>query len=372
MRRVPWNTCTSFAAAGTTLAYAILISAFGWHWQLIPGGISGLVAAYAVSTMMGGWLARIGLERHFLLGVFAGVGAALLTLFAGCIALTVTNFIVWMAIEVSDAPSGQPFLNAVGELAPSYARDFVIEPVLAGLLYGQVPSIVLGVIYGVILASRTPDAKRSPVKGTAPVYLASGIGVALVLVVGGTTMSVITRDGGYSHVPVGVPVAIGGCSSSTMPNGVLAYCEGSPCEEGYCDWDSRIDAIAVYVRGPENKQWRHTGGGIGNTSSPHVVRHNMWWVQPGSDGSFDESNPHRFVRYEFWFDRDNVVFREQSFEFKPGMLFVVRYSDDWSYAVSVGREALENTDVTFDQLQRVLDETCEIAGCRDRGFQISE
>ena len=49
--------------------------------------------------------------------------------------VAVANLLLQTGIEVANAPSGQPFWNAVAEFAPSNARDFVVEPVLAGLLF---------------------------------------------------------------------------------------------------------------------------------------------------------------------------------------------------------------------------------------------
>jgi len=372
MSRPAWNSCTTFAAIGSALAYPLLISGFGLYWELIPGGLAGLIASYAVSTLIGAWFARIDIGRHLAHRIIAGVGAALITLLAATLAVTTTTFLVAMGIELAESPAGQPFWNAVAEFVPGNVADFIGNPTLAGLYFGQWPAVVLGIVFGATLRPTGPEAQTATALSSAPRYVASGSAILLTLLFASTTILMNDEQDPRTHVPVGVPVAIGGCGTAPVSGGVLGYCRGTPCVQGICEWGTEFDAIAVLVQGPANSQWRFTGGGMGNTTSPHIVGHRTRWVQPGPEGYFNEYNPTRQARYEFRFDGEIVRLRGSSFDFVPGMLLIITYADDWSYTVDVGQDALRDAGVTLAQLQEKLDEICAMNPLCDQSFQITE
>ena len=366
MLRVPWNSCTTFAAIGSALAYAILIPAFGLYWELVPGGIAGLIAVYAVSTATGNWLSSIGIRRLLPQCLITGIGAALITLLAGTCAIAATNLLVQAGIDVADAP-GLPLWNATIESLRSNAPEFLVQPIVAGVIYGKWPALLLGIAYGTTL--RSVDAVSTP--RFAYIRVATGGSVFLLFLAVGPTIFATRDPGTRSHVPDGVPVAISGCGELAIASGVLAFCPASPCEQGMCDWSMTVDAFAVFVEGPPGGRWKSTGGGMGNTSSPHIVRHNINWVEPGADGHFDETNPRRRVGYEVRFDAQGIRIGRHRFEFEPGMLLVIRYADDWSYTVSVGEDALRGTGMTLELLQQRLDAICSMNfGCARR-FRIA-
>ncbi|NNF51508.1 MAG: hypothetical protein HKN59_03625, partial [Gammaproteobacteria bacterium] len=237
MPMIKWNLCTSFAAAGTAIAYAFLFLLFGFHWQYVPAAIVGIVAAYGAGTALGELATRVQLGRYRVAGVIAGVGIAWCTLFAGTLAIALTTFAVATIDGLVAAPSGQPFTNVLAEIAPRLAKDLLKTPLVAGVLFGLVPAALLGIVYGFVLTRRFDGsatviaANRAWVRGAAAVTLLLPLAlfVALIGVPGGGS--------GYADTYSNVPIAVRGCNSYETAAGAEAVCYGAPCVDGVCDWD---------------------------------------------------------------------------------------------------------------------------------------
>jgi hypothetical protein len=152
--RLAWNTATSFGLGGYLLAGFIAWAYLGWYWVYLPGALAALMAGYIVSTSLGALAAR----NTKLLGcIVAGMGVAVATLTAGVLALGVANvFLVWLD-DVTAAGWGYGPFYSVGKTL----EDFVLKPLLTVLIFGGWIALILGLVYGVALYSRT--SKRSGV-----------------------------------------------------------------------------------------------------------------------------------------------------------------------------------------------------------------
>lgn len=370
MHVLRWNLCTTFGAAGAGLAYAVLLAVFGVYWQLIPGAVAGLVAAYVVSTLLGALAIRLQLGRYLASSLIFGVSAGLLTLVTGAVAIGFGNFAVESIAELVRAPSGQPFWNVLAEVAPNYAADFIAQPVLAGGLFGFLPASVLGGIYGARLHARF-EARSEPtgVSGKAALGV-TGIALLFVVLLGGAFMLPVGGQLLKTGLPADLPIAVGGCGQLPLSNGMLAWCSGHPCENGQCQWETKQDAFAVYVQPPHGSEWSWVGGGIGSTRRPDVIRHTVFWVQREANGFILESSPRRHVNYQLRLAGEAIEIGDQRFAFVPGMLIGIQFSDDWSVTARVGIDALRDTGVTLRDLQSELDQVCTSQlGC-ENAFRI--
>lgn len=361
---------TTFAALGAALAYIILLALFGFHWQLVPGGVAGLAAAYVVSTSLGGMAAGVQAGRHLPGSVVIGIGVALLTLLAGIVAIGLTNFAIETGRELVRAPSGQPFWNAVAEFAPQNARDFVAKPVFWGSAYGLLPAAVLGFIYGIVLRARF-DATDIRALPTRKWMIAAAGGVVLMFVLLAASL-MQGRSSGFRGAGqlADLPMAIAGCGELNMNRGVLAWCQGYPCKEGECQWDGLRDAFAVYVLPPDGGGWSWVGGGIGTGRRPEIIEHHTYWVRREPAGFLDEGTPRRHASYRLKFEDELIKVGDQAFKFDPGMLLVVRFSAGWSVTAGAGAEALEGTLLSDKDLQGLLDQACASRTQCEQSFRI--
>ena len=371
MRRIPWNLCTTFAAIGTALAYSFLLTLFGYYWVYLPGGLAGALAAYATSTALGLWAFRVQLGRSLIRSAVTGVGVALVTLFLGALALGVANFTVETTQDLISAPTGQTFWNALVEFAPHNTERLIGPPVAAALLFGFLPASVLGLIYGTMLHVRFDPGGVVPVTERRWTVGATGGTLLTVVLIAGLVTTAFIGSTSNTSRRTEMPIAISECGGVLANHsGVLAYCRGHPCDQGECEWGVIQDAFALYVEPPVGGGWKWTGGGLGTARHPHLVQHNMYWVQPGSGGFFDENNPRKFVHYQLRFKGKTVEIGGEHFQFEPGMLFVIQFADDWSFTVGVGRDGLQRTQVTFDDLQQAFDDACTMPDSCKSAFQI--
>lgn len=339
MPALKWNLCTSFAAIGAVIAYAILFALFGFHWQLVPAAAAGLAAAYLASTVLGELALRFQLGRFSIASTIVGVGFAWCTLFAGTLAISLTNFVVAVIDRLAQAPSGQPVLNVLAEILPGYAQDLIKTPLAAGMLFGLLPGAVLGIVYGVLLRARfdkslaeaTSAGKWVMRASAATVLLVFLLGVALIVLPGvpGSKPTII------SH-PAHMPIALRECGERKAATGVTAYCRGSPCERGVCDWEVELDAFEVHVRPPVGSTWEWSGGGIGTGRRRDLVTHNIYWVQFEPDGSLNQGSPRYHARYEMVFEGNFVKIGAQRFRFEPGMQLDIQFLEDWSVTARAG------------------------------------
>ena len=370
MRQIPWNLCTTFAAIGLGIAYFVLVTMLGFHWVYVPGALAGLLTAYAISTPLGSWALRAQLGRSLILSLMTGVGVALATLIVGALAIGLSNFVVETIGGLMRAPAGQPFWNALAEIAPDNARSFVAPAVLAGLLYGFLPAATLGLLYGGLLRQRFDDGtvtKRRLPKTILTVTVTASMIVVLLAIV-----PVGLRSGFFVTTarPDDLTVALGGCGETGMSRGVLAYCRGYPCAQGQCDWEIEQDVFAIYVEPPAGRGWKWVGGGLGTGRGPGQFEHNLYWVQPDSDGVFTESSPRRHTKYEMHFDGEEIEIGRQRFPLEPGMLLVIQFDEAWSYTAGVGHDGLMRTDVSVDQLQNAFDQMCAASTSCVTAFEI--
>ncbi len=365
MHRIAWNLCTTFAAIGTAIAYALLFAMFGFHVMYLPGALAGALATYASGTALGHWAIRVQLGRYVTRSAVTGIGVALITLFLGALALGITNFAVETTRELVQAPAGQPFWNALAEFAPHNAERLIGPPVIAALFFGFIPAGVLGLIYGTLLHVRFNAGGTAPVPQRQSSVGATTGALLTVVLIAAVLTTTFVGSGSDTSRRIEMPIAINECGSvSPGPASVLAYCRGYPCDQGECEWGVTQDAFALYVESPAGGGWKWTGGGLGTGRRPDLVQHNLYWVQPGPGGLFDESNPRRYVNYQLRFKGQTVEIGAEQFSFEPGMLFVVQFSDDWSFTAGAGRAGLQRTNLTVDDLQQVFDDACEMSdGC---------
>lgn len=361
-----WNLCSSFALIGATLAYAIVVTTFGFHWQLLPGAIVGLVVVFFVANALGTFVASVQVGRYPFSSAIIGIGVALVTLFAGAVAIGITNFAIATNTETTRAPSGQPIWNVLAEVAPGNAIDYIAKPVVIGMTFGLLPAVLLGIVYGVMVHAsfETNLAESPPARKRA---LAATVGTVLLLVLLGVSMMQLRWT---AEQPADVPMAINECGEIFLATGVLAYCKGHPCTQGQCQWDLRQDAFALYVEPPADRDWRWTGGGIGTSRRPGEVKHNMYWARQKPEEFLSENTPRKYVSYGLRFDDDSIEISDQRFQFEPGMLMLVQYDDDWSITASVGADALSRTSLTIEDLQREFDRACTQATSCEKAFQI--
>lgn len=371
MHRIPWNLCTTFAAIGTAIAYSLLFAMIGYHLMYLPGALAGALAAYASGTALGHWAIRVQMGRNVTRSTVTGIGVALITLFLGALALGLTNFAVETTRELVQAPAGQPFWNALTEFAPHNAKRLIAPPVIAALFFGFMPAGVLGLIYGALLHVRFDANGTAPVSERhSSVGATAGALLTVVLIAVMATTAFIGSSWDANR-RIEMPIAISECgSASPDPASVLAYCRGHPCDQGECEWGVTQDAFALYVESPARGGWKWTGGGLGTGSRPDLVQHNMYWVQPGPGGLFDESNPRKYVNYQLRFKGETVEIGAAQFPFEPGMLFVIQFSDDWSFTAGAGHAGLQRTKMTIDDLQQVFNDTCEMSDGCEAAFRI--
>lgn len=367
MRILTWNLCTTFAALGAAIAYGILLLLFGFHLVYLPGALLGLLAAYGVSSALGAALIRIGAGQRLIAALILGAACGLITLIAGAFALGVGFFATETARQISSAPSGQSLWNRLAEFAPHNATDFIVEPVLAGTLFGAIPALTLGLVFGGVLHART--AKSSV--PTPPIKAWTFGGAVLVAAVPAVLWTSMTASiTGTADRYAALPMAIGACGQTIAGKGVLAYCKGFPCAEGRCDFDEAHDAFAIYVEPPPGAGWSWAGGGLGTTRRADEIGHHMYWVRRNPGGFMDENSPRRHQSFTLQFDGDQIVVGDHWFRFQPGMLFSVMYAEDWSYTVLHGADAQREGRLSVIALQQVLDDACADSPACEQAFQL--
>ena len=339
------------------LASLILLPVFGFFWIYVAGALVGILCAYAVSTAFGYWAHQVHLGQFLIRSILAGVAIAVTTLLLAALMLGTSIFVVETTRDLLSAPSGQPFGNAVSEFAPINATQFIAVPVAAAMLYGIVPATVLGFIYGMLLHIKTDsdiDSRRA-----VSTWLVGGLAGAIIVVGTLAALSFTVLTGNWrSQVPI-VPFAIGGCGSTRMASGVLAYCFGHPCEGNNCDWGNRQIVFVSYIEPATDGRWDWTGGGLGTTRRRDIVQHNMYWAQTAPGEYFDESDPYRYVKYQMHFKDGQVEIGGYRFQFEPGMLIVIRFADDWSFEVDVGSQAMNATGSSLAELRKTLNASCQ-------------
>lgn len=356
MKTIPWNLGTTFGAIGAAIAYVILHGLFGFHWALMPSALAGLAAFYGVSTWLGSRVLRSGHGQYLFRSLFAGILVALATLLAGTLAIAVSSFSVAAVEGINGKLCGQPVWNAMTEVVPDVAADFLVRPLLAGVFFGFRPATVLGTVFGILIYMRYDVAgsggsrrKRWLVGSFGGVFVLAALVVASVAV----ERSAVGALGWTAHRQ---PIVISGCGQQPLGDGVVGYCTGVPCnEQGACDWNVRQDAFAVYVVPPPGSGWKWAGGGMGTARSPEVVGHRLTWAQFEPDGSLTECSPRRHLRYAMRFEGEFIELGDQRFVFEPGMLLVVRIADDWSVSAVSGEEALAGLGVTASDLRAIVD-----------------
>jgi len=358
MKAIPWNLGTTFGAIGAAIAYVILHGLIGFHWAFMPSELAGLAALYGVSTWLGTKVLRSDHGRDLFRSLFAGVLVALASLIAGTLAIAVTSFSVAAIDGINDTPCGQPVWNAMTEVVPDVAADFLMSPVLAGVFIGFLPATVLGIVFGALIYTGYDVAEigRSR-KGRWLVGFLGGVLALVMLIVAFVLVGrfdVVARVVGST--PHRQPIVISGCGEQPFRGGVIGYCTGVPCnEQGACDWNVSKDAFAVYVVPPRDSGWKWAGGGMGTARSPEVVAHRMTWAQFEPNGSLTECSPRRYLRYAMRFKGEFVELGDQRFVFEPGMQLVVRIADDWSVSAASGEDALAGLGVTGSDLQAIVD-----------------
>lgn len=369
LHRLTWNLCTSFAAVGALLAYAILALMFGIHWQLLPGALLGLLAAYVVSAALGAKLSRIGAGRSLVVAIILGCAVALLTLLAGALAVCAGNFAVETIREVAAAPAGQPLWNRLVEFIPDNAIKLLLTPLLVGVLIGAVPALALGLVFGVVLHART-DHQGSASPGLR-VWAGGGAGL-VVAVLAGIWWSMFSGVSRTSESLADGATVFGGCGEIALGEGVLAYCRSFSCTMQRCDYRQPEDALAILVKPPPNAGWSWAGGGLGSTTRFGEFAHNIYWVKRGPNGFLNEHSPRRHQQYRLRLDGEELVIGDEVFPFRHGMLLIVKYEQDWSLSVFHGSAALRETHLTVADLQRALDDSCaEMPAC-EQAFQIND
>lgn len=336
MPALKWNLCTSFAAIGVGIAFPILFAIFGLYWQLLPGAVAGLVAAYVVSTALGTLALRLQFGRYPIGGIFASVGVAWATLIAGAVAITSANFLTAIIGALLHAPSGQPASNVLAEIAADYSADFIGDPLVIGIVFGILPAAVLGVIYGGMLRARFDGALAETPVARKWVRIAATFTMLFVLLLALAFVAFPRRAAESTALMHQTPIAIRECGEAAAADGILAYCRGSPCENGECNWEIDQDAFKLHVRPPVGSDWRWAGGGIGTGRRPDVVKHNIYWVQYEPDGSLNEGSPRHYASYELIFKGKFVDIGTQRFIFEPGMQLKIQFLDDWSVTASAG------------------------------------
>lgn len=357
MSLLKWNLCTTFAAIGVAVAYAILFFIFGLHWQYLPGAIAGLGAGYLVSTLLGAGALRVQLGRHALSSMLVGAGIAWLTLLCITLAVAIATFFLEALLAVINAPAGQPFSNVLGEHLPGQASDFIGKPLVVGLVFGFMPAGILGVVYGIVLRNRfDPSQAQAPAARRWTLIASGGTLLTLLLAASMLVQSPITIPASEHYA--GVPIAIRGCGEVPVASGVLAYCRGNPCENGECRWDEEQDAFALYVQPPEGTAWTWTGGGIGAGRQPNLLSHNTYWAQLEPDGSLIDSSPRWHASYDMVFSDKTLGIEGRPFRFEPGMLVRLQFTDDWSVTVSDAADSQQPGVASTADLQEALDEAC--------------
>lgn len=336
MHKLPWNLCTTFAASGAAVAYLILLAFFGLYWQLVPGALAGLVAAYVASTALGFVAQKIQLGRYPVAGIVVSVGFAWCTLFAGALAISLTNFFVAIVGGLLLAPSGQPTLNVLAEIAPGHGADLIKTPLAAGMWFGLVPAALFGIVYGISLRRRLDSSLVDATSTRKIVRGATGLTLLVPLLLAVTLVGIPVGGPGPAARYANIPIAIRGCRESAASAGVEATCWGAPCARGECDWEVEQDAFVVYVRPPAGSSWQWVGGGIGTTQRLDSIRHNLHWAQREPDGSLSEGSPLRYASYELVFEDGFVNVGAQRFIFEPGMRLDIQFLQDWSVVASEG------------------------------------